>query len=46
MRQLIIASVLLTYLATCATFDEFKAEMESKVSALASEMESIFARRC
>ena len=41
-----IVSVYLIVVGTGNTFEQLKAEMESKVVALATEMENIFAKRC
>lgn len=46
MKHLII--IALTFLTTVLNddFDNFKTEMEGKVESIATEMQSIFSRRC
>ena len=46
MIKFILIGLALLSLGSPATFNEFKAEMEQKVTGLATFMESVFANRC
>lgn len=46
MMKVVFLAILQAFLGSSATFAEFKAEMEQKVSGIATEMETMFADRC
>ena len=46
MIKFIVIGLALLSLGSPATFNEFKAEMEQKVTGLATFMESVFTNRC
>ena len=46
MMKLVVFLAVLVFEGLSATFGEFKAEMETKVNGIATEMETMFADRC